>query len=266
MDTALLYESINILKKLYDRLFAESENIPYLVKFSDDLNKTHKEIRPDLIKDIEENNKDNNENGRIVLPHLVDEPIIILLNELRIKENLNEKSIAWYETFAHELTHVIDYCQMARMEKLSNYSQLEVFGKYSMFQLWSEYNARKKGYYFLSSILTEERSFSNTNDRVDYILESEWPFYLKQYYKDYFTSNGDGMNQIYHTMQFLGRYSVWCDLYPDTFHYSMFSSYFKSEKWIIHLFLFLREHELLSSVYQDFDEMDIIIREHWEIQ
>ena len=47
------------------------------------------------------------------------------------------------------MTHAIDYYQMARREALTYYDPLEESASYHMFQLWSEYHARKLGYRLL---------------------------------------------------------------------------------------------------------------------
>ena len=256
MNNELLSEITEKLKILYSHFFPEVELAPYLVTFSDDLNYTHGEIRPDIIQEL--GRKKSNENGRIVLPYSTNEPIHIL-----IKNNNIEGSIQWYETFAHELTHCIDYYQMGKKEKLESYKPLERIGKYSMFLFWTEYNARKKGQIFFKKMCEEAGCFTNTNEQVDYIIDTEWPTYLEYYRKEFI--NSDGLDQIYETMQLIGRYSAWCDLFPDAFNYVRFSVIFKGTKWMINLFSFLREYDSLDTIYNEFNEMEMIIRENWQL-
>lgn len=251
------------LTKLYYQLYPGAESIAFQVRLTNNLNRTHGEIRPDRAEELKENKRDNDFNGRMVVPYSIDEPIVILLNTWKIKEYTDDQSMTWIGTFAHELTHAIDFYQMARKEKLKDYKALEMSNDYYMFHLWSEYNARRKGYLFLRKYFETNGQMPSCTEQINHIQNKEWPFQLTRYCKEYEMNNNDGKYQIYITIQLLGRYSVWCDLFPDVFNKQSLSASFQESGWMIRLFTFLREHETLDAVYNCFGEMKEILMENW---
>ena len=257
------YNLFDVLTRLYFQLYPEAEQIPFQVRLTNNLNRTHGELRPDWADELKENDRENDFNGRMVVPNSVNEPINILLNTKKIKEYTDDRSMTWVGTFAHELTHAIDFYQMARKEKLKSYKPLEASNDYYMFQQWTEYNARKKGYFFLRKYFETIGQMPSSTEQINHIQNKEWPFQLTRYCEEYQINNNDGKYQIYITMQLLGRYSVWCDLFPDVFNKQSLSSSFQESGWMIHLFTFLREHETLDAVYTCFDEMKEILMENW---
>lgn len=202
----------------------------------------------------------NDYNGLMVLPHSVGEPINILLNKKKMVEYTSDNSMTWLGTFAHELTHAIDYYEMAMKEKLTNYESLES-NHYYMFNLWSEYHARKLGYNFLRQSLNVDNSIDEVS-RIQHIKEVEWPKHVNDYWTVYHEKN-DGNNQLYNTMQLLGRYSVWCDLFPKHFNESFLRIYYANAPWMVKIFTFLRQNSTLDNVYFEFREMKLILSENW---
>jgi len=251
------------LTNIYYQLYPDAEQISFQVTLTTDLNRTHGEIRPDWVEKLKDNYRDNDFNGRMVVPCSISEPMHILLNSSKVKEYTDDGSMTWVGTFAHELTHAIDFYQMARKENLKSYKPLEATNTYYMFQLWTEYNARKKGYLFLRKYFEIMGQLPDHAEQISHIQNKEWPFHLERYCKEYEMNNNDGKYQIYITMQLLGRYSVWCDLFPDVFNKQSLSSTFRETEWMIHLFTFLREHETLNAVYSCFDEMEDILKKNW---
>jgi hypothetical protein len=64
-------------------------------------------------------------------------------------------------------------------------------------------------------------------------------------------------------MQLLGRYSVWCDLFPDEFNAPILKELFINAPWMYNLFIFLRKNYSLDIVYNNFEEMRLILSENW---
>lgn len=248
----------------YYALYQSMEQIPINIILTDDLNGKHIELRPEYRdKLLDESNRKNNEyNGRMVVPHSIDDTINILINTKKMKQYTDDGSFTWVGTIAHELTHAIDYYQMARKEKLLTYDPLEEIASYHMFQLWSEYHARKLGYRFLREFHGVIGNLGDEEQQIKFIVETEWPFHQTNHYNDYH-SGINGNDQMYITMQLLGRYSVWCDLFPDTFNREKFSSDYVNTPWLLHLFSFLREHESLDKVYPDLDGLCNVLAENW---
>ena len=74
----------------------------------------------------------------------------------------------------------------------------------------------------------------------------------------------DRHQQIIITMHLLGRYSVWCDLFPEMFNEERLAVDFFLTPWMYHLFSFMRQHETLDAIYGDFPAMRMVLRENWE--
>lgn len=259
-----LNEICNSIIEAYFKLYLNMERIPVKIIFTDNLGATHLELRPDrkgqlLAGGLE---SENDYNGRMVVPYELDDTIHILLNTQKVIEYTNDKSMTWVGTLAHELTHAIDYYQMARKESLESYAPLEEIALYDMFQLWSEYHARKLGYRFLREFLDADKDSSIQEQIIKHIKDVEWNFHKNQHYHEYHR-NQNPWQQMYITMQLLGRYSVWCDLYPQSFNLSELKAEFMTIPWIYHLFSFLYSHETLAQIYDCFEDMRLILQENW---
>lgn len=261
MDTEDYNKLFKALEELYVRLF-DAERIPVVITLTADQNKTHAELRPDLKEAIEREELENDSNGRIVLPYNIDDSIRILMNIKKIIEYSKDGSMTWVGTYAHELTHALDYNKMAKRDGLVSYEPLEKTGKYYMFQLWSEYHARKRGYMFLRKYFELAGQMPDEEEQVLHIKTKEWPYHWKRHYKEYHADN-NGNKQLYITMQLLGRYSVWCDLFPEHFNINEIKSDYKASPWMGHLFEFLRTHEDFEKIYPCFEKMKEVISENW---
>ena len=228
------------------------------------MNETHFELRPEMRDELISQGieKDNEQNGRMVLPSNVGETIYILMNAKNILEYTKDGSMTWVGTFAHELTHAIDFHSIALKENMNIYDPL-LRAEFSMFQLWSEYHARRLGYNFLrTKMITNNIS---QEEQINHIIETEMPRQIKLFFDAYHqTTNGN--KQMYETMQFLGRFSIWCDIFPNEFNYNTLKDYFWQNKWMLRLFYFLRECGSLDLIYPRFDEMKKILESNWTFQ
>ena len=247
----------------YYDVFPTMQRIPVNIITTEDLNQTHSELRPENKARFVGANAElkNEDNGRMVVPYSINGTISILLNTKKLLEYTGAASNTWIGTIAHELTHAIDYYQMARKEGLTHYDPLEEISLYHMFQLWSEYHARKLGYRFLREYINKSEDSVNEQQLIEDIVKIEWPYH-KNYYSECF-SYIDENQQMYNTMQLLGRYSVWCDLFPIIFNGETLSSDFNNSPWMTHLFLFLREHENLDLIYNNFEGLRKTLSEKW---
>lgn len=257
-------EKLQLLMLNYYELYPEMPKITVNTIISDCLSKTYFEISPDLIEGHKEDEiKSIDElNGMMVLPHAVEDSINILLSKKKIIKYTNDGSMTWLGTFAHELTHAIDFQQMAIKENLRCYKPLLDTGKYYMFHLWSEYHARKLGYTYLRNLLGVD-AVHDESSRIDHIHKIECPAQFEHHFKEYHETN-NGNIQMNSTMQLLGRYSVWCDLFPNEFNDNAFRKLFVNTPWMYHIFIFLRRHDSLDAVYTDFEDMKQILSENWK--
>lgn len=262
-----LHNLVEQLMVLYYECYPSMERISININFTDDLGKKHCELRPDMKKRLiaEGLESQQNCNGRMVAPYNINDTMHILLNTKKVIQYCKDDSMTWVGTFAHELTHAIDFYQMARKENLQSYDPLLEYSLYSMFQFWTEYHARKLGYGFLRKFLGVDKNLSiSTQQRVEYIQSIEWLTHKQAYFEE-FHQNTNVYNQINTTMQLLGRYSVWCDLFPHNFNENIFAEEFSTETWMLHLFSFMREHETLDKIYGNFDSMKSILLENWSL-
>lgn len=256
-----LNELISYFAELYFSQNSDAPRIPVNMILTEDMNKTHLEIRPDLADLISDT--DNSYNGRMVAPHSLENPIFILLNLNKVLKYTEDRTLTWVGTIGHELTHAVDYYEMARKTEVETYDSLQDLPDFTLFQLWSEYHARKKGYKFLLDFHRSEGNVRSDEEEIQYILKTEWPYHIRRYFSEYYIYRSDGFQQLYITMQLLGRYSVWCDMFPDTFNATAIARDFVRNPWMEDLFDFLYSHETLEEVFPCFDEFKAIIKQNW---
>lgn len=250
----------NILT-LYSLTFPEAEKIPVSVSFTDDLNRTHAEIRPDRKEELLASNRQSDFNGRMVVPLSIDDNIHILLNWKKFLEYTLDRSMTWVGTLAHEYTHAIDFYQMARMEGLDSYVPLEETDHYLLFHQWTEYHARRCGYIILRRYFESIKEMPDRDDQLRHIIDTEAPRHAEWFYRDY--HRGSGSDRLYLTMQYLGRYSVWMDLFPDVFTENKLLEYCPGTYWMVNLLSFLRKHDSLENIYNHFEEFQDVLSENW---
>lgn len=233
---------------------------PFPVKFSvvEDISKAYFELRPDHVSKLSNTNKLNEFNGMTVPPKDFNEKFTILLNNKYILDSIANRN--WIGTFAHEATHVNDYIEYAKIIGVSDYDILLDTGNFRMFQIWTEFNARAKGYYFL-----RKHSLENICDEsiLQHILEFELPYHSKNLYESYHSTN-NGDEQMYYVSHFLGRLHILKELYPNQFTDEFIFEYLKTNKWMYELFNFFCTHTKLEEAYKDFDEMKEILRTNFK--
>ncbi len=249
----------------YYTIYPETPQIDFEIVFTDNLCQKHIELREDLKDELlkEGLEKENDSNGRTVFPKCINDKISILINVQRVIEYTNDNSYTWIGTIAHEFTHAIDFNMMAKKERLNTYDPLMRREGYHMFQLWSEYHARRLGYNFLRYELGIDSGTYTDEERIDNILNREIPVHMDRFYNEDHSDN-DGNRQLYLTMQIAGRFSVWCDIFPEIFTDDFLKNTFASCPWLYNILVFLRKHESLDCIYDYFDEMRLILKGNWE--
>lgn len=253
---------INHLFLIYGKMYSAVFQVPIEIELTDNLDLRHNEIRPDLTELLSLKSVHSDDNGRLVIPQKVGDTFYILLNETKIREYILNKDPTWIGTITHEITHAIDFYQMAQKRKLDNYSELEKAK--SLFASWSEYHAKRVGYSFLRSICVEMNLLQENEETCEYIINEEWPYFKEKYYKAYNENSNDGIYQIYLTMHILGRYSVWNDLYPNKFNVENLLEDFYNAPWIGNLYIFLRKYEDVESIYPCFNLFCALLASNWK--
>lgn len=257
MENAFWANITDFLMPLYYETFPSVERIPVEIELTDDLNQAHARIRPDRKRELLTENKQNDFNGRTVVPVSVKDNIHVLLNTNRIEQYTKDGSMTWIGTLAHEYTHAIDFFQMARMEGLDSYSPLEMKEHYLMFHQWTEYHARKHGYRFLRKYFEVTGQLPSTEEQVQHILNKEAPAQTEIFAQQYNSCTAD--EQFYLVMQYLGRFSVWIDLFPEAFDETKLLEFCHGAEWMVDLLAFLRGHETLKMIHGHFSELESLL-------
>ena len=107
----------------------------------------------------------------------------------------------------------------------------------------------------------ETNNLPEHREQIDYIVEVELPQQTMRFLSDY--NMGSPNERMYLTMQYLGRYSVWMDLFEDTFDYDELKKHCLNAIWMVDILMFLREHETLYSINDHFGEMKSILSQNW---
>ena len=212
-------ENLNQITKMVLDIFYQStqrDRIKVKVEYVDDLyNRRLELVYNDKEKDDLINNKAFIEglNGTIVMSKTKDRSHNIL-----ISKNVLNETFQFISTIIHELTHIHDFVDFVSEFCDGNYESIGEHDLFGMFYYWTEFNARRNGYLYYRKILFQIQDTNyNHEEQVNHILNTE----LKLQY-DYLLGNlrkyrydKDAVNYIYSVIQFMGRFSVWEDLFPD---------------------------------------------------
>ena len=202
--------------------------------------------------------------GLTIPPRTTDEKFTIVIKQEYFWESVKNQDWQWVGTLTHEMTHVLDYINYVKMNGLDNFDivQRELF--YRPFVLWTEFHARATGYLFIRQFVFGDK-YNDKYDKAqtDYILQTELPYQIKWFAQQYEAANGNADIQLYETMQFMGRYSVWEKLFPNVFNGKLRKHIFGSNPWMIDMYEFLIKHQDIESANKDYDQMFGIIKDNF---
>lgn len=234
------------------------EPIGIQVEFVDDLYKRRLEL---AINEKDFNNVEISKrfisglNGTLVLPATLNEKPYILISNSTIDD-----SMLFISTIIHELTHVHDFYDFAKYHNIIYLSDVEKIDDFKDLYFWTEFHARRRGYYFYRKII---KGFTKDNkikgEEVKYIRGIESPHHLK-YLKEELIKNQNNSTQfLYNIMQFLGRFSVWQDLFPDQFNEDTLPEELKNSFGykIIDIYDFLYNHSTFEDIKYKFPELRV---------
>ena len=237
------------------------EPFPVNIRIVEDMWQGYLEIRPDHAekssKDMEEFQKNNN--GTAVPPKDYEDAFTILLHKEYVAKSVENNSADWIGTLVHEAVHVNDFIQFSKLVDVTDYDIVLDRRTYRMFHLWTEFNAKAKGYYFL-----RKYTFGDKQDerQVQYIIETELPYHINNMFEAYHaTNNGD--RQMYYIVHFIGRMYIWQKLFPEYFTHKAIKNMFNANKWMYELYIFLTTHTKLEDACRDFDEMKTILKQNF---
>lgn len=236
--------------------------IPISIKYSvvDDMVTAYTELRPeDARKEPQKIATLNQYNGITVAPNNVNVMFTILLNQKVIQESYNGENANWVGTITHETTHVVDYTKYATLLNVNDFERILNISENAMFQLWSEFNARARGYYFVRKY-TFDDMFDES--QVLDIINIEIPTQERLLFQSY-NATTDGMQQAYLVSNYLGRLYALQQIFPKAFTDEQVRNLIPPNPWIYKWFLFLKSHTKLEEAYLCFEDMKNILRENF---
>lgn len=235
------------------------EPFPINIFFTNDLWGTYFKLRPDYKSKFNEEHM-SDYNGTLVPPLQLDGNYTVVVNNNYLLEDIQKGCFSWVGTIIHETTHARDFIQYTKIIGAQSYDEVLDTTKHRMFHIWTEFNARRHGYYFV-----RKYSFSNMRDdaQLPSILQTEIPYHLDYMFKEYHATN-DGWKQIYVVTQFIGRLSVWKELFPQYFTYRKIKVLFSVNEWMYYLFRFLDGYQELSEAYNHFEELRKILQRNFK--
>lgn len=236
---------------------------PVSIKYSitNDMAASYKELCPlHALKEPEKIATLNRYNGTTVAPDSVDGIFSVLLNQNYILESTQQDNANWIGTIAHETTHVVDFIKYANITGATDYEDILSISKNAMFQLWTEINARSKGYYFVRKY-TFENMFDEA--QIPDIVNTEIPAQEKLLFQNYHSTT-DGFQQAYLVSHYIGRLYALQQIFPAYFTDTQVEALIPPNPWMYEWFLFFKSHNNLEIAHPAFEDMKNILRKNFQ--
>ena len=148
-------------------------------------------------------------NGTMVLPQDKSGIPSILISNLTI-----DSSSQFLSTIIHELAHIHDFYNFLDFNKVQTFDYISSLPDFDLFYYWTEYHARRLGYYFYRQVRLSGDVRSDEY-HIKYIRTTEYPFQFDYLCSQLSEHTNNANLFLYDLMQFLGRFSVWETLYPE---------------------------------------------------
>lgn len=223
------------------------------------LSETVKEKRPDFFegdKKVSPEAIDINR-GTIIPPTDITGKFTIVIDSNFFLDSIHKNDCQWIGTLTHELTHILDFIQYAKLHNMVNYDVIQRDIEHIPFMLWTECNARAKGYFFQRKNIFEDLY---DKEQTNYIIETELPFHINEFATSYSNAGNDAYQQMYTATRFLGSYSVWEELFPDVFTKDVRKQVLGINKWVLELYLFFISNRELERANGKWENMLNILR------
>lgn len=153
-------------------------------------------------------------NGITCVPNTINEDTIILISYDKVKE-LKTNNCEVICTIFHELIHAKDYYNYSKKHCNGTYDSSKNRDSLYGFMNWSEFNAKKISYLEYCKLLHGEKITSN--EELINIEQNELPTKNKEIEDILKDIDLDMEDIIYNLMFYLGRYSIWEELFPKEF-------------------------------------------------
>lgn len=246
----------------YINTFIDTEFIIPNYRIVEDIASEYLSLRPDVLEKSSASIESlSGYNGFAVPPKEIDGTFIVLINKNVLMDNLQNNCMNWIGTISHETTHVQDFARYAKIVGAKEYEEILQINEHGMFNLWTEINARSKGYYFTrkytlgSELMRSELLLSDIMGRE---IPAQWNLLYEKYH-----STDNGYDQAYLVAQYIGRLYTLQQLYPNDFNDKWIGSHFGVNDWMTDWFLFFKMHPALDSASEHFDDMKAILRQNF---
>lgn len=226
----------------------------------EDMCKKYIELRPDHAKKFPEQMADLNKySGTTVPPKQLENDFSIIIQSGYFFESFSHNA-EWIGTIIHEITHVEDFILFAKLADIQDYDEILDINKNWMFLIWTEFNAKAKGYYY-----EKKFSYKDIHDKghLDYIVKQELLFQVQELVNKYYSEN-NAFRQMYIVAHFLGRLFVWEKLFPEYFTENKTKEIIGDNIWMFDVYTFFRSHVDLEMAYKDFCFLKEIIRQNFK--
>ena len=252
LDNEQANQLINAIVSDYFNTF-NYEPINISLTFTDSLWEAYFSLRPDHRKQLQDQLPIFN--GTVATPETLDGVFTVIVDGQYALDDMRDGKFSWIGTIIHEITHARDYKEYASLIGALNYDEVLNTGKHRMFHLWTEFNARRHGHYFV-----RKYTFEDINDKAQIpdIIGYEMPAQIK-YMDEQYGSTADGWRQIYTVTQFLGRLAVWQDLFPGQFSSQYIKSLLGANRWMLEMYEYLNTHRDLSAAIDSFEDLHEIV-------
>lgn len=230
------------------------------ITIADDIWKAYFDVRPDhAYVMLSGQNPLPKLNGTIAAPINLDGRFTIIIDAAYFAKEISENRVMWIGTIVHETKHAIDYRDYAQIISASSYDEVLDTSKHRMFHLWTEFNAKRHGYYFL-----RKYAYKGVTDpsQISDIINIELPGQT-QYMISSYGATTDAWTQLYVVSQFLGRLAVWEDLFPSTFNREFIVQLLGATPWMLETYDYLNSHRVLAESVESFDDLREIVRQNF---
>lgn len=193
-------------------------------------------------------------NGLTIYPSKNRDYFTILIYKEEV-EKFEENNLLMFCTLWHELTHVIDFQNFANTFNNGNFENIEKIDNYIGFYFWTEYNAKKISYKLYKDFFWEDKS--NSEESLEHIKNTELEFQNENLRQQLLSYEYNLMQQIYHIIHYLARYSIWEELDPDYYKDGEQFPYWLSliSNNILDLYIYMKELYCFDKAKDNFGKL-----------
>jgi len=243
-----------MIKEFYNRT-----NINVKIEFVEDIHKKKLELAKSYEEResiISEKEFDKNTNATLIFPKFITDIQLILISKNVIVNTINPNQLV--STIPHELAHVEDFYRFSVFNKVGNLNDAMKCIGYRGFYFWTEYNSKRQGYDFYRKKLNWDNSSDNA---VEEIKNREFIWHLNELKGDLQKYKSKSKLFIYCVIQFIGRFSVWNDLFPNYFNVTTLPKelLIMFDSRIVNLYNFLYENKTFEDIKYKFNELDDLL-------